>query len=151
MEILLVQHGKCFDKEKDPERGLSPEGRLEVAQIAEKASEAGVSVSSVYHSGKLRAQQTAEVFAERLNANRIESISGINPKDSVEEFAASFQWRDKSMLVGHLPFMERFASYLIMGQPEPVIIKFQNAGIVCLEKKEDDYWYVKWTMMPVLD
>ncbi len=55
------------------------------------------------------------------------------------------------MLVGHLPFMERFASYLIMGKPEPVIIKFQNAGIVCLEKKEDDYWYVKWTMMPVID
>ncbi len=151
MIIFLVQHGQCFDKETDPKRSLSPEGRMEVSRIADQASKAGVSVSTIYHSGKLRAQQTAELFSEQLNANRIERITSINPSDSVEEFVRNFQFLANSMIVGHLPFMERLTSYLITGHPEPVVVKFQNAGIVCLEKKENDHWYVKWTIMPVID
>ena len=53
------------------------------------------------------------------------------------------------MLVGHLPFMERMTSYLIIGSTEPPLFKFQNGGIVCLDRlPETGRWVIKWTLMP---
>lgn len=151
MVIFLVQHGQCFDKETDPKRSLSPEGRTKIIQVAVQASQSGVTVSTIYHSDKLRSQQTAKLFSEHLKANHTQSISGINPMDNVEEFVTNFQFLDNSMIIGHLPFMERLTSYLITGCPEHMMVKFQNAGIVCLEGNENSHWYVKWTIMPVID
>ena len=151
MAIFLVQHGRCFDKEADPDRSLTPNGQAEIIRIADQASENCITVSTIYHSGKLRAQQTAELFAKSLGASQVEAIANINPLDNVAEFINLHQLSDSSMIVGHLPFMERLTSYLLTGQQEPAIVKFQNAGIVCLERNENDQWYVKWTIMPVID
>lgn len=151
MVIFLVQHGQCFDKETDPTRSLSPKGRSQIIQVADQASQAGVTVSTIYHSDKLRSQQTAKLFSEPLKATQIKSIAGINPMDNVEEFATNFHFLDHSMIVGHLPFMERLTSYLITGCLEPMVVKFQNAGIICLEKNENTHWHVKWSIIPVID
>lgn len=151
MTIFLVQHGKCFAKETDPDRSLTPEGRGEIIRVAGEAAEAGIIVDTIYHSGKLRAQQTAELFAQYLKTEQIERIDGISPVDNVEAFVNYFQWPANAMIVGHLPFMERLTSYLLTGYPEPAIIKFQNAGIVCLEQNGNHHWAVKWIIMPVID
>ena len=151
MAIYLVQHGQCYEKETDPNRSLSPEGRARITQVAKAASDAGITVATIYHSGKFRAQQTAELFSEYLGASGIESIAGIDPLDDAEDFVNHFQLLDASMIVGHLPFMERLTSYLITGSQETTIVKFQNAGIVCLDKKDTNNWHLKWTIMPVID
>jgi phosphohistidine phosphatase len=53
------------------------------------------------------------------------------------------------MLVGHLPFMDRMASYLVTGSTNRPVFKFQNSGIVCLHKNPDtDSWVIVWTLMP---
>jgi phosphohistidine phosphatase len=53
------------------------------------------------------------------------------------------------MLVGHLPFMERLTSYLITGSIDKPVLKFQNGGIVCLDKDVDSgFWIIRWTLMP---
>jgi len=53
------------------------------------------------------------------------------------------------MLVGHLPFMERLASFLITGSADKPVIRFQNSGIVCLEKETDaGHWTIRWTLFP---
>ncbi|WP_305908834.1 phosphohistidine phosphatase SixA [Methylomarinum sp. Ch1-1] len=151
MNILLVQHGKCFAKEADPDRSLTVQGREEVIKVAGQAVEAQIEVGAIFHSGKLRALQTAELFAQHLNVDRMEAIDGIAPLDDVEVFAQHFQWPDQAMLVGHLPFMARLAAYLLTGRAEPAIIKFQHGGIVCLEQNEYPHWALKWTMMPLID
>ncbi len=151
MTIYLVQHGQCFDKQTDPEQNLTPEGRTKILQIAKMAAEAGITVSSIYHSGKLRALQTAELFYEQLRASQIKSIVGIAPLDSVENFANHFEFPENSMIVGHLPFMERLTSYLITGNQQQLIIKFQNAGIVGLSQNDNNNWHIKWTILPVID
>jgi phosphohistidine phosphatase len=51
------------------------------------------------------------------------------------------------MLVGHLPFMERLAGYLLTGDAHRPVIDFTNAGIVCLEK-QDDHWQAPWIITP---
>jgi len=63
MALFLVQHGK---KEADPQPDLSPTGIAEVTQIAKMAKQYGIQPRCIKHSGKPRAQQTAEIFATEL-------------------------------------------------------------------------------------
>ena len=75
--------------------------------------------------------------------------SGLKPLDDVSAFAATINSRDNLMFVGHLPFMERLTSYLITGSVDRPVFKFQNGGIVCLDRDQDtDFWFIKWTLMP---
>ena len=150
MALYLVQHGKSFSKEEDPEQGLSPEGIADVNRIAEVAKGYSVSPAAIRHSGKKRARQTAEIFAEALlRGEKPEEASGLNPLDDVAAVARELRNEDNLMLVGHLPFMERLTGYLVTGSTETLVFKFQNGGIVCLDKNTGSTnWFIKWTLMP---
>ena len=150
MALYLVQHGKNLPKDMDPQKGLSKEGLSEVKRIADVAAQYGVKVSKIYHSGKTRAEQTAKVFASSLNAeSRIDQVDGMKPLDDVAAFAVKIDSEENIMLVGHLPFMEKLTSYLVTGTDEYPIFKFQNGGIVCLQKEPDaSRWIIKWSLMP---
>jgi phosphohistidine phosphatase len=153
MALYLVQHGKSLSKEQDPEQGLSPEGFADVNRIAGVAAGYGVRPAAIKHSGKKRAQQTAEIFAGALlgEKSRIEAISGIAPLDDVAAVANTLENSDNLMLVGHLPFMERLTGLIITGSAERLVFKFQNGGIVCLDKNPDSqWWFIKWTLMPCI-
>jgi phosphohistidine phosphatase len=150
MGLYLVQHGKSLPKEEDPDKGLSSEGTKEVERIAQMAKEHGVRVSSIKHSGKKRARQTAEILAAGLRPSEgVREVGGLAPLDDVASFAESLDAGKNVMLIGHLPFMEKLASYLITHSADRPVIKFQNGGIVCLDKhQESDSWVIKWTLMP---
>ncbi len=150
MALLLVQHGKSLPKDKDPAKGLSEEGISEAERIAGIAKKYGVNVSRIMHSGKKRALQTAEIFASALEPDGgIRKIEGIKPLDDVDVFADKIEISDNLMLVGHLPFMERLTSYLIAGSIEKPVFKFQNGGILCMDKNSGTQtWFIKWSLMP---
>jgi phosphohistidine phosphatase len=150
MALYLVQHGKSLSKDVDPDQGLSQEGIAETKRIAEVAANYGVSVSQIKHSVKTRAHKTAEIFASTLNpAGGIMEVAGLKPMDDITTFATSIDPDENTMLVGHLPFMEKMASYLVAGSTETPVFKFQNSGIVCLKKEpENDSWVIVWTLMP---
>jgi len=53
------------------------------------------------------------------------------------------------MIVGHLPFLARLASYLVMGSEEPPLVRFRYGGVVCLERTgEGEPWMVSWMIVP---
>jgi len=150
MALYLVQHGKSLSKDVDPDQGLSQEGIAETKRIAEVAANYRVNVSHIKHSVKTRAHKTAEIFASALNpAGGIMEVAGLKPMDDVATFAATMDPDENTMLVGHLPFMERMASYLVTGSTDKPVFKFQNSGIVCLNKNPDnESWVIVWTLMP---
>ena len=150
MAVYLVQHGKSLPKDIDPDQGLSEEGVAETKRIADVAANYGVNVSHIKHSVKTRAHKTAEIFASALNpAVGIVEVGGLKPLDDVIAFAASIDPDENTMLVGHLPFMERMASYLVTGSIDKPVFKFQNSGIVCLSKDPAvGSWVIIWTLMP---
>ena len=150
MAVFLVQHGKSLGKEEDPEQGLSQKGIDDVTRIAEVASGYGVKVASIAHSRKKRARQTAEIFASALKpVGDMEEKDGLKPLDDVTAFAGSLRPQSQLMVVGHLPFMERLTSFLITGNVDLPVFKFQNGGIVCLDEgPEGKSWVIKWTLMP---
>jgi len=51
------------------------------------------------------------------------------------------------MVVGHLPFLSRLASYLILGEPGHAVVRFCNAGVVGLTRVEAG-WLVSELLTP---
>jgi phosphohistidine phosphatase len=150
MALYLVQHGRSLPKDVDPDQGLSEEGVAETERIAGVAKNYNINVGQIKHSVKTRARKTADIFAAALNpAGGVMEAEGLKPMDDVISFAASLNPDTHTMLVGHLPFMERMASYLVTGSIDQPIFKFQNSGIVCLDKDpESGLWIIVWTLMP---
>ena len=150
MSLFLVQHGKSLPKDVDPDQGLSDEGVAETERIASTASNYKVTINQIKHSGKTRAAKTAEIFASALNpSSGVEEVVGLKPMDDVKAFATSLDPDSNIMLVGHLPFMERMTAYLVTGSTDNIVFKFQNSGIVCLNKDpESESWMIIWALMP---
>jgi phosphohistidine phosphatase len=148
MAIYLVQHGACFGKDEDPKKSLTPEGRRAVAAVAAHLQAAGITVARVCHSGKTRARQTAQVLADQLAGGRTAERAGMKPLDDVHQFAGGLS-DDDTIYVGHLPHMEKLASYLTVGDQAAGVIKFTNGGVVCLEKDDGGY-RIRWYLTPAL-
>jgi phosphohistidine phosphatase len=147
MAMYFVQHGLALAKEADPKRALSAEGRKEIECISAHLSRVGLAVKRVFHSGKTRAWETAQIFAEQIGDGRTGEISGMGPKDDVREFAAALE--DDAMYVGHLPHMERLVSYLVTGREDPAVVKFSNGGVVCVEKDGAGF-HIEWYLRPFM-
>ena len=150
MPLYLVQHGQNLSKDVDPAQGLSEEGVAETERIAGVAKNYQINVGQIMHSIKIRARKTADIFASTLNpSGGVKEVEGLKPMDDVAAFAADLSPDTNTMLVGHLPFMERMTSYLVTGSIDQPVFKFQNSGIVCLDQEPDTKsWIIIWTLMP---
>jgi phosphohistidine phosphatase len=151
LTLFLVQHGEAKAETEDPERSLTDRGAEIVGLMAGWTARMGIRVDQIRHSGKRRAEQTATIFARQLHPPRgLLAVKGLNPNDDVALVTASLQADQESiMLVGHLPHLSRVVSLLVTGDPEIEVVRFRNAGIVCLTQKEGK-WAVEWVMQPDL-
>lgn len=145
MTLYLVQHGKSYSREEDPERKLTNSGAVEVKQIADAAARNRVPVSSIGHSGKNRALQTAVLMAIALDVSDLRELRGMGPGDDVELFVKNNPLEDNLMLVGHLPFLTELTSHLLTGTKGASPVAFQNGGIVCLDII-NDRWIINWIL-----
>ncbi len=152
MALYLVQHGKNLPKDQDPHKGLSSEGRQEVRRIARVAADYGVNLSEIWHSGKTRAYQTADLIAGILKPEgKIIQMQGLGPLDDVAEFASKLDLDSDTMVVGHLPFLEKLVTYMVFGTTSPPVFKLQNGGILCLDRYPGTGDpVIKWAIMPVI-
>ena len=150
MHLYLAQHGDALSKEQDPNRPLSAKGRQDVGRMAAFLARTRPAISRVVHSGKVRAMQTALVFAETLGPGRIieEAVEGLGPKDPPGLVADVVNdWTDDTMLVGHLPHLGRLTGLLVAGNAEETVVHFQPGTVVCLERGENgDGWTVTWAV-----
>ncbi len=148
MRLYLVQHGKAKSKEEDPERSLTDEGAAEVLKIGKFLKKAGVDVVRILHSGKRRAQQTAEIIGEQLGVE-VEETDGLEPLADISTWAERVtELGENIMLVGHLPHLSKLANYLLSGNPDLDALTFRFGGVVCLERDEKGKWRVLWMLRP---
>ena len=146
-----MQHGRAMAEANDPRRCLSSEGAQAVTRIAAWAQKADIRIQQIRHSGKLRAEQTAQIVADHLKITcGVVRVSGLGPNDDINPVARSIQTEVANfMLVGHLPFLSRLVGLLVSGDPELQVVRFYNAGIVCL-REERGTWSVGWALTPEL-
>jgi phosphohistidine phosphatase len=151
MRLYVVQHGDALSAESDPERSLSARGRSDVERLA--AFLKGRSqVARIWHSGKTRARQTAELLDAAVGTGaRVEARPGIDPLDPVEAFAAEVQgWEEDALVAGHQPFMGKLVARLVRGTAEPEVARFDPGTAICLERAADGRWIVQWMLRPEL-
>ena len=151
MKLYLIQHGEAKPEAEDPERSLTARGEEEVLHVSKAATPLKIRPSRVYHSGKRRAKQTAEILARGLSISdsQVEAVQGLNPNDDVRPWADRIsKGTEDLMLVGHLPFLEKLASLLICGKESAKVVLFRYGAIVCLEQKEDKGWALRWILTP---
>jgi phosphohistidine phosphatase len=135
MDVYLMQHGLAVPAEVDPDRPLSAAGREAVAAVARHAAAAGVSVDRIVHSGKTRAAQTAAILADALGCADVAQVAGLKPNDPVEDAAGALVDRDRAgslAIVGHLPSLDRLASFLVAQDASAHVVAFRNGGLVKL-------------------
>lgn len=151
MRLYLVQHGLAKDESEDATRPLSDQGREDVSRTAgflslfEKPKPA-----KILHSGKLRAVQTAEMFALAWGGLPVEQTPDLAPNDDPSIWSAHLaSMHDDLMLVGHLPHIQRLAALLVTGDADREAVRFRNGGVLCLEKRESG-WTVLWQINPTL-
>jgi phosphohistidine phosphatase len=146
MDVYLVQHGEAVSEEQNPQRQLSDEGRKVVMKVGKYVAALGGGFvcplpSQVWHSGKLRAQQTAEILARELAPNMTPvPHRNMKPKDDPaaigEELRAMRDQPGAVLLVGHLPHLARLAGLLLAGDADRMVVELVNAGIVKLRPAE---------------
>jgi phosphohistidine phosphatase len=147
--LFLVHHGDAVGPDVDPMRPLSVRGRVEVDMLAQKAAERGAKPDVIWHSGKLRARQTAEAYWKHCNPLAAFSASrGLQPTDPTNWIVDSLAGETKNVLLaGHFPHLPRVLGRLTTGNPDADPMDFPLNGIVALEEA-GGRWVERWRLRP---
>ena len=150
MRLYLVRHGQAKSEQVDPDRSLSDQGLWDVGKVAGFIGPLDIRVQEVWHSGKKRAEQTAEILSSALaEAPRLAAREGLSPNDPVAEVAEELsRRREDLMIVGHLPFLDRLACGLLAGNELAEMFVFGPAAMLCLARAEQGNWQVRWMIVP---
>jgi len=145
MHLFLVHHGDAVGPEVDPRRPLSTVGQLAVTRAAADAAARGARPSVVWHSGKLRARQTAEAFWRACNAlAEFSATRDLQPEDPPEWIRDRLRGESRDVLIaGHYPHLPRLLTLLTGRGNAPVT--FPQHGVVALvTEDEGETWKELW-------
>lgn len=151
MNLYLVQHAKAKSKEESPERPLTDEGYADIKKVAGYvAKHASIQINQIFHSGKTRARQTAEVLASALQpSDGVEEAAHLKALDDPSVWARRLSETDKNIaLVGHKPYMPKLAALLLCQDENKTVVDFQKGGVVCLSRDAEDGWLIQWIVTP---
>jgi len=142
--LYLVHHGEAVGPELDPRRPLSDGGRAHVEQLAAEAARRGAKPAVVWHSGKLRAKQTAEAFWRACNALAAFSATrDLQPADPPEWMRDRLRGETRDVLIaGHFPHLPGLLA-LLVNDPSQT---FPPHGMVALSSEDEgERWKIEWT------
>lgn len=136
-KVVLVRHGQSTSTIENPERPLAIAGRQHAEHVASWLEGRGYEVEEIVHSSKLRARQTAKIFGSRLgiHAAHVRKMAGLKPHDDPVLAAEKVEADRRSMMiVSHLPYLNRLASFLLIGDPDRLQFQYSDAGVVILSR-----------------
>ncbi len=146
MHLYLVHHGDAVGPEIDPRRPLSAVGRASVDRLAALAAHRGARPMVVWHSGKLRAKQTAEAFWRACNAlAEFSATKDLQPDDPPQWIRDRLVGDSRDVLIaGHFPHLPRLRMLLVGVAAES---DFPVHGIVALvTTDEGGTWREAWRL-----
>jgi phosphohistidine phosphatase len=143
--LLLVHHGDAVGPAVDPMRPLSDRGVTASTALAATAAARGVRPDLIWHSGKIRAIQTAQLFRQACNPQAaFAAVHGLQPGDPPRWIRDELLGNDRSiLLVGHMPHLPSLLSLLRPG--EGTAPGFPLHGCVALEPS-GDVWTEMWRL-----
>jgi phosphohistidine phosphatase len=147
MEFYLVRHGEAVSQAVNGQRPLTPGGRRDVERMGRAAAQRGIQPGQIFHSGLLRAKQTAEILRESVGPRAgVRESLGLKPDDDPAIAKAELESSTVSlMLVGHLPHMSRLTSFLVAGDIDRELVEFAPATMIGLSY-ENYRWKILWKL-----
>ncbi len=148
MAADLVHPGEALPSDIDAMRPLSPAGVAATARVAAAAAGRGVKPDVIWHSGKARARQTAEMYWRACNPlAAFAAARGLQPEDPPAWMRDQLAGDARSiMLVGHMPHLPALLLALA-GEGPDTQYGFPLHGCVALEA-DGDYWKELWRLGP---
>ena len=151
MKLYLVQHGEAKSELQDPERSLTESGTVSVRRIASYiVKNTDVQIQTIFHSGKKRSRQTAELFAEVVKPPK-----GVQLGKELGPNSLPWGWverlkkmKEHAMIVGHLPHLQKLSALLLCQDENKSILQFEKGGVVSLERNESGIWSILWVLIP---
>ena len=144
MRLWLVHHGEAVGPEVDARRPLSPEGSAAVERLATEAARRGAKPAVVWHSGKLRAKQTAEAFWRACNAlAEFSATRDLQPEDPPVWMRDRLRGEPRDVLIaGHFRHLPRLLALLLNRDD---VVAFPLHGVVALETDDEgESWREVW-------
>ena len=145
MHLFLVHHGVAVGAEEDARRPLSAVGLANAARVSAKAAALGAKPDVVWHSGKLRAKQTAQEFWRACNAlAELSASKGLQPDDPPQRIRDRLRAESRDVaLAGHFPHLPRLLALLTTGGEAGA--DFPINGVVALvTNDEGETWRELW-------
>jgi phosphohistidine phosphatase len=148
LNLYILQHGEAEPKEVNPERPLSGQGVRDIRALAIHMQNMGVQLESIFHSGKLRAEQSARLIAEVLSPDiKPVQATSLNPNDDPTIVSNAIELMGGNILVAsHMPFVSHLCSHLLSGSDNVEFASLPGT-LFCLEKT-DDKWRMAWMLRP---
>jgi len=146
VQLFLAHHGEAVGPEVDARRPLSARGREAVERLAAEAAARGVRPSIVWHSGKLRARQTAEAYWRACNAlAEFSAARDLQPDDPPDWIRDQLRGESRDILIaGHYPHLPRLLALLLR---RPDSADFPQHGFVALASEDEgETWRELWRM-----
>jgi len=141
MILVLVHHADAVAPQVDSQRPLSVRGHGQAQWLAEQLRASGVTPAAIWHSGKLRARQTAEAFYRTCNPfAEFKMVRGLRPEDRGAAILDLLAGEHRDMLVvGHMPNIREALRTLSSESAE-----FPLHGLVALEAGPGGTWTETW-------
>jgi phosphohistidine phosphatase len=149
LRVYLVHHGDAVGSDVDPRRPLSEQGREQVDRLAAEAAARGARPAVVWHSGKLRARQTAEAFWRACNALAAFSATrDLQPDDPPEWIRDRLRGEARDVLIaGHYPHLPRLLTLMVSTPDSGGTRPFPQHGVVALESDDEGKtWKEIWRL-----
>jgi phosphohistidine phosphatase len=137
VKVVLVHHAEAASPAIDSARPLTARGHEQADQVAARLQQAGFVPAAIWHSGKLRARQTAEACLGRANPfAEFRMVRGLRPDDPPGWIGDELRAETRDVLVvGHMPNISDLARTLL---PESTGVPLH--GFVMFERDSDGAW-----------
>jgi len=116
-------------------------------RLAAATAARGAKPAVVWHSGKLRARQTAEMFWRACNAlAEFSAARDLQPDDPPQWMRDRLIGESRDLLIaGHFPHLPRLLGALLTGDPNRSE-KFPIHGVVALTSEDGTSWTELWRL-----
>lgn len=143
MRLLIVRHAKAFDRDPvrwpdDARRPLTDEGRKAFERLAARLERLVEPPDLVLSSSWDRAWQTAQILEQEGAWPSPEREPLLEDSEETHAAAELLERLGTSRgrgvaLVGHEPFLSRFASHLLSGRSDGIAIDLRKGAVMELE------------------
>ncbi len=160
MDLYLLRHAIAVARgtegfRRDSDRPLTDAGRSKLRRVVRGMNALGLSFDLILTSPYLRAQQTAEIVAEAMDAgSRLRPSPHLAPDGDPRALIAAIASRSAAdasvLLVGHEPCLSQLISVLLCGD-ERAVVRMKKAGLCKLAAQTLRYGRcasLEWLLAP---